>query len=317
MQFKTFGKTGWDVSVIGLGTWNIGNQWGEIDAVTAYATIHAAIDSGMNLIDTADAYGIPVGLSEQRLGQALGGLRHRLYVVSKVGNWARRAGHPLSFSAPEHVRLCIHASLGRLRTDYLDVSLCHEANLGDPSVYLEGFEQLVAEGSIRAYGISTNSLEVLKRFNVNGTCSVVQVDYSLLNRAPEAEFLPYCQEQNIGVMIRGPLAKGLLSGRYSADSTFSDTVRAGWNDEGAARDKFIEQVGQVDKLKRLVEPGQAMVTTALRYTFSHPAVTTAIPGAKSPEQARMNAAAGDKMLSEEERARLVAGLEEDGGNDAL
>jgi len=305
MQFKPFGKTGWDVSVIGLGTWNIGNQWGEIDAMTAHATIHAAVDSGMNLIDTADAYGIPVGLSEQRVGLALAGIRHRLYVVSKVGNWARRAGHPLSYSAPEHIRLCIHASLGRLRTDYLDVSLCHEANLGDPTIYLEGFEQLVAEGSIRAYGISTNSLEVLKRFNVNGTCSVVQVDYSLLNRQPEAAFLPYCQEHNIGVMVRGPLAQGLLSGHYSANSTFSDTVRQSWNEAGPARDKFLKQVGQVDKLKAVVAPGQAMVTTALQYTTSHPAIATAIPGAKSPEQARMNAAAGETLLSTAERTKLV------------
>ncbi|MCB0187668.1 MAG: aldo/keto reductase, partial [Caldilineaceae bacterium] len=306
---KTFGKTGWQVSTIGLGTWNIGNQWGEIDDVTAYATIHAAIESGMNLIDTADAYGIPYGLSEKRLGRALGGIRHQLYVVSKVGNWGRRMGYQLAYAHPDHVRLCIHASLGRLRTDYLDVSLCHESNLGDPTVYLEGFEQLVQEGSIRAYGISTNSLEVLKRFNVNGTCSVVQVDYSLLNRAPEAEFLPYCQEQNIGVMVRGPLAKGVLSGRYDAASTFTDTVRQGWNDEGAARDKFLEQVAQVDRLKQVVKPGPAMVTTALRYVISHPAIATAIPGAKSPEQARTNAAAGDTLLSAAECERLVNALQ--------
>ena len=125
MQYKPFGKTGWDVSVIGLGTWNIGNQWGEIDDVTAYATIHSAIDNGMNLIDTADAYGIPYGLSEKRLGRAIGGMRHQLYVVSKVGNWGRRAGYALTYTHPDLVRLCIHASLGRLRTDYLDVSLCH------------------------------------------------------------------------------------------------------------------------------------------------------------------------------------------------
>ena len=308
MQTKNFGKTGWQVSAIGLGTWNIGNQWGTVDDVTAYATIHAAIDSGMNLIDTADAYGIPVGLSEQRLGRALGGLRHRLYVVSKVGNWARRAGHALSFAAPEHVRLCIHASLGRLRTDYLDVSLCHEANLSDPTVYLEGFEQLVAEGAIRAYGISTNSLEVLQRFNRNGTCSVVQVDYSLLNRAPEADFLPYCQEQNIGVMVRGPLAKGVLSGRYDRNSTFTDTVREGWNAPGAAREQYLAQVAQVEKLSAVVQPGQAMVTTALRYVISHAAVSTAIPGAKSPEQARTNAAAGERLLSEAEQRQLVAAM---------
>jgi aryl-alcohol dehydrogenase-like predicted oxidoreductase len=308
MQHKPFGKTGWSVSTVGLGTWNIGNQWGEIDEVTAYATIHAAVDSGMNLIDTADAYGIPVGLSEQRLGRALAGLRHRLYLVSKVGNWARRAGHPLAYTSPEHVRLCIHASLGRLRTDYLDVSLCHEANLGDPTIYLEGFERLVAEGCIRAYGISTNSLEVLQRFNRDGTCSVVQVDYSLLNRQPEADFLPYCQEHNIGVMVRGPLAQGLLSGRYRADATFTDTVRAAWNEPGAARDKFLKQVAQVEQLKRVVEPGQPMVTAALRYVIAHSAVATVIPGAKSPEQAHMNAAAGETMLSAAECNELIAAL---------
>lgn len=308
MQYKPFGKTGWSVSAIGLGTWNIGNQWGEIDEVTAYATIHAAIAHGMNLIDTADAYGIPFGLSEQRLGRALAGIRHRLYVVSKVGNWARRWGQPLPYSHPDHVRLCIHASLGRLRTDYLDVSLCHEANLADPTIYLEGFEQLVQEGAIRAYGISTNSLEVLKRFNVNGACSVVQVDYSLLNRTPEADFLPYCQEHNIGVMVRGPLAKGVLSGRYDAASVFTDTVRGGWNDEGAARTQFLAQVAQVDRLKAVVNPGNDMVTAALRYTISHPAIAVAIPGAKSSDQAAMNAAAGERLLSEAERTLLVQAL---------
>jgi aryl-alcohol dehydrogenase-like predicted oxidoreductase len=308
MQYKMFGKTGWQVSAIGLGTWNIGNQWGEIDDVTAYATIHAALAQGMNLLDTADAYGIPYGLSEKRLGRALGGSRHQLYVVSKVGNWGRRLGQQLAYTHPDHVRLCVHASLGRLRTDYLDVSLCHEGNLADPTIYLEGFEQLVQEGCIRAYGISTNSLEVLKRFNGNGTCSVVQVDYSLLNRAPERDLLPYCQEHNIGVMVRGPLAKGVLSGRYDAASVFHDTVRQGWNDEGTARNQFLQQVEQVDRLKAVVQPGHAMVTAALRYVISHPVVSVAIPGAKSPEQARMNASAGQTLLTQAECAQLVNAL---------
>jgi len=309
MLYKTFGKTNWPISVIGLGTWNIGNQWGEIDDATAFATIQAAFDHGMNLFDTADAYGIPYGLSEQRLGRALGGRRHQVYVVSKVGNWGRRAGYPLAYSHPDHVRLCVHASLGRLRTDWLDVILCHEGNLADPSVYLEGFAALQKEGYIRAWGVSTNSLEVLKRFNGNGGCSVVQVDYSLLNRMPEAEFLPYCLENNIGVMVRGPLAQGLLSGRYAADAVFTDTVRKTWNQEGAAHEKFLQQVKQVEKLKGVLQPGAEMVTTALRYTFSHPAVTTAIPGAKSPAQAAMNAEAGSQMLSATELSTLGAALQ--------
>ena len=127
------------------------------------------------------------------------------------------------------IRVCVHASLHRLKTDWLDVVLCHEGSIADPSVYLEGFEILLKEGRIRAYGISTNNLDALKRFNINGSCSVVQVDYSLLNRQPEEEFLTYCHEHNIGVMVRGPLAKGLLSGRYDKSTKFTDSIRTAWH----------------------------------------------------------------------------------------
>ena len=213
MLYRAFGKTGMDVSVIGLGTWNIGNQWGEIDDATAWATIRAAYDNGVNLFDTAESYGIPNGLSEERLGNALAGIRHRVFVVSKIGNWGKRTGGGVPKNSVDMIRFCGHAQLHRLQTDWLDVVLCHEGDIEDPSIYLEGFEALKDEGRIRFYGISTNSLDVLKRFNANDTCSVVQVDYSLLNRAPEAAFLPYCQEHGIGVMVRGPLAKGLFSGQ--------------------------------------------------------------------------------------------------------
>ena len=98
---------------------------------------------------------------------------------------------------------------------------------------------MVEEGRLRYYGISTNSLEVLKKFNRHGTCSVVQVDYSLLNRQPEEEFLPYCEQEGIAVMVRGPLAKGLLSGRYDLDSVFADDVRAGFNRGEAGRARSL------------------------------------------------------------------------------
>src|SRR5690606_26590538 len=129
MQHKPFGKLGWPVSAIGLGTWNIGNQWGEIDDVTARATIRAGCDHGMNLFDPAESYGIPNGLSEMRLGQALAGIRHRVYVVSKIGNWGKRTGGGVPKNSVDMIRLCGHAILGRLHTDYLDVVLCHEGNI--------------------------------------------------------------------------------------------------------------------------------------------------------------------------------------------
>ena len=306
MQTKTFGITGWHVSAVGLGTWNIGNQWGAIDDATAWATIRAAYDQGMNLFDTAESYGIPNGLSEERLGVALAGIRQNVFVVSKIGNWGKRTGQGVPKTTVDMIRLCAHAQLHRLRTDWLDVVLCHENNLEDPTIYLEGFETLVREGRIRAYGISTNSLEVLKRFNVNGTCSVVQVDYSLLNRAPEAEFFPYCLEHSIGVMIRGPLAKGLLSGRYSTQTVFTDTVRAGWHSSDAEQEALMARLARVEELKKIAAPGAEMVTAALRFSFSHPAVSVTIPGAKSPEQAIMNAQAGARLLSAEEMTELQA-----------
>lgn len=306
MLYRPFGRLGWPVSAIGMGTWNIGNQWGQVDEVTAWATIRAAYDSGINLFDTAESYGIPNGLSEKRLGAALAGIRHNVYIVSKIGHWGERTGQAVPKTTPDMIRLCGHAILGRLQTEWVDVILCHEGDITDPSVYLEGFEALKAEGVLRAYGISTNDLEVLKRFNVNGTCSVVEMDYSLLNRTPEMDILPYCQEQGIAVLVRGPLAKGLLSAKYTMESTFEDSVRDRWNPGQPGRAQFEAAVKQVERLKTKIRPGEELVTSALRYVISHPANPVAIPGAKSPEQARMNAAAGERLLSPDELEQLRA-----------
>ncbi len=138
MFTKTFGKTGWQVTAIGLGTWNLGNQWGDIDDATSWATIRAAYEAGVNLFDTAESYGIPNGLSEERLGVALAGIRQNVYVVSKIGNWGKRTGQGVPLTTVDMIRLCAHAQLHRLRTDWLDVVLCHEGNIEDPSVYSGG-----------------------------------------------------------------------------------------------------------------------------------------------------------------------------------
>jgi aryl-alcohol dehydrogenase-like predicted oxidoreductase len=288
-----------------MGTWNIGNQWGDVDDATAFATVRTALEHGVNLFDTAESYGIPNGLSEERLGMALAGIRHQVHVVSKVGHWGGRTGQKVPITTVDMVRLCTHASLHRLRSDWMDVLLCHDGNIEDPSIYLEGLEDLKKQGLIRAYGISTNNVEVLKRFNANNTCSVVETDYSLLNRNAEAELLPYCQENGIAVLIRGPFAKGLLSGRYSADTVFTDSVRSRWHKDEAKQQKFQSEAGVVEKLKSTLRPGEEMITAALRFVLSHPVQPVAIPGAKSPEQMAMNAKAGDRVLSDEEKNKLI------------
>jgi len=309
MLYRPFGKTGWNISGVAMGTWNIGNQWGEMDDLTAWKTVRTAFEHGMNLFDTAESYGIPNGLSEERLGAALAGIRHRVFIVSKIGHWGKRTGQAVPKNTVDMIRLCAHASLHRLRTDWHDVLLCHEADLTDPTVYLESFDLLKKRGRLRAYGISTNDLDVLKRFNVNETCSVVEVDYSLLNRTPEDAFLPYCQEHDIAVLVRGPLARGLLSGKYTVDSVFTDTVRSAWNADPTQQQAYRQRIEQVEQLKRVVSAGDDMVTAALRYVISHPSMPVAIPGAKSPEQAIANARAGEKMLTADERTTLLNAMD--------
>lgn len=308
MLYRDFGKTGFQASAIGLGTWNIGNQWGHVDEETAITTVRSAVEQGINIIDTAESYGIPAGLSEERLGKALEGIRDRVYIVTKMGRWGRRSGQMVPITTTDMVRLCAHASLYRLKTDYIDVMLCHEGKLSDPKLaqtYLEGFEMLKQQGLIRTYGISTDRLDVLKLFNANDTCSVVEVDYSLLSRSPDKAFLPYCQEHGIAVLVRGPLHKGLLSGKYSSNTVFTDTVRSEWYKDERAKEKLARKLTKIDNLKVNVKPGEEMVTAALRFVTSHPIAPVAIAGAKSPEQVVINANAGSKMLSPQERAYLV------------
>ena len=131
MLTKSFGKLGWPVSAVGLGAWNIGNQWGEIDDATAWATVRAAYHAGMTLFDVAESYGFPNGLSEMRVGQALSGIRHNVILVSKIGNWGGRTGGAIPKTGVDSIRISGHAILGRLRTDWVDVILCHKGDLGD------------------------------------------------------------------------------------------------------------------------------------------------------------------------------------------
>ena len=304
MLYRAFGRTGWQVSAMGLGTWNIGNQWGPIDEATAWDTVRTAFDCGVNLFDAAESYGTPNGLSEERLGRALAGIRHRVFVVSKIGNWGARTGQGVPKTTVDMIRLCAHASLHRLRTDWHDVLLCHEGNIADPLIYLDAFAALVEEGRLRAFGISTDNLEVLQRFNARGDCSVVEIDYSLVNLQAEAELLPYCQEHDIAVLVRGPLAKGLLSGRYTKASVFTDEVRQPLNAGGPQRADFEAKLAHIERLAEVVAPGAAMVEKALQYVISHPAAPVAIPGAKSAAQARANAAAGARLLPADEMERL-------------
>ena len=303
MEYRRLGKTGWQVSTISMGCWGIGGQWGPVEEAEAIRTIHAALDLGVNLFDTADSYGL--GVSEELVGQALRDRRDGVYIATKVGNFARRANAPLSFATPHHVYLCCDASLGRMKIDTIDLYQCHLGDLADPTVFLEAFERLVERGKIRAYGISTNSLAVAQAFNRLGTCAVVQLNYSLLNPAAARDLLPWCAASDIGTLIRGPLAQGLLAGKFTAETRFDDSVRTGWN-EGAGREQFLRRLEQVEQVRFLARADRTLAQAALQWVLAHPAVSCAIPGAKSVAQVTSNAAAADGQLTEDDLARLAA-----------
>jgi myo-inositol catabolism protein IolS len=306
MLYREFGKTGWKVSAIGQGLWNIGNQWGEMDDAAAERIVREAFDHGMNLFDVAESYGDPNGLSELRLGNSLGGIRDEVYVVSKIGNWGKRTGQGVPMTTADMVRLCGHACAGRLKTDRIDLMLCHDGKIHDASVYIEGFERLREEGYIREYGISPSNFETLKRFNeqCDGKCAAVEIDYSLINTAPEDDMLPYCREHGIGVLVRGPMAMGLLGGKYDAETVFTDQVRAKFNRAEPGRKGFERNLAKIEKIKAALGAESDLVETALRYVISHPVAPVAIPGATTPEQVVANALAGEATLDDETLGKL-------------
>ena len=303
MKYRKFGKTGWEVSTIGMGCWGIGGQWGAVEERTAIATIERAVELGVNLFDTADGYGTEMGTSETLVGKALSPYRDKVYIATKVGQWARRFGHSFSYTHPSHIQVCCDASLYRLKTDYIDFYQCHIGTLEEPDVFLEAFDRLVQAGKIRAYGISTNAVEVVQRFNRDGNCAVCQLEYNVLNRRAEADLLSYCQENEIGTLIRGPLARGVLTGKFDVNWTFSDQLRKAWND-GPARERFHRHVETVEKLKFLVHEQRDMAQVALQFALAHPGVTCAIPGAKSIEQIEANATAAEGELSEDDLRKI-------------
>ena len=305
MKYRKFGRTGWNISTIGMGCWGIGGQWGAVEERTVSATIARAVELGVNLFDTADGYGAETGMSEELVGTALAPNRHKVHISTKVGQWSKRFGHPLSYRHPSHIQLCCDASLYRLKTDYIDLYHCHVGDLEEPDIFLEAFEKLLQAGKVRAYGISTNSVEVVRRFNQDGNCAVCQFDYSILNRRPEESLMSFCVDNSIGTMIRGPLARGVLTGKFDLNSTFDDQVRASWN-EGRSRERFLRKLQTVENLKFLVNERRNMAQVALQFLLSNPGVTCVIPGAKNVEQIEVNCSAADNELSEDELRRIDA-----------
>ncbi|MFX3625028.1 MAG: aldo/keto reductase [Ectobacillus sp.] len=299
MEYRTLGKSGIQVSEIGFGAWAIGGDaWGPVDDQQSLKAMERAFELGVNFFDTADVYGD--GRSEKLAGELIRHKREQIVLSTKGGLLGHTRKPEPIYGRPEKVIQAFENSLKRLGTDYIDVYFCHiwwhvEQ---ETEAFLEAFAKLKKDGKVKAVGVSTDNFAYLQTFNRNRTVDVLQVDYSISNREAEKELLPYCQEENIGVVVRGPLQKGLLTGKFTKDTIFTgNDVRQHWE-----RKWFEEQVEKVEQLRNLEKDGRTLGQLALQFVLSHPAVSTAIPGAKTEAQAEGNVEASGKALSDEELA---------------
>jgi aryl-alcohol dehydrogenase-like predicted oxidoreductase len=315
MQYRTLGNTGLTVSEVGFGAWAIGGPaelegiqlgWGEADDATSVRAVHAALDAGVTFFDTADIYGL--GHSEELLGQALGRRRKEVVLATKVGNRAGPDGEWEKDFSKEWILEAIDQSLARLKTDYVDLYQCHSAlELDDyTDETFEALEALKDAGKIRHYGVSVkqtaHSVPLLQH---RPEVEAVQVVYSILARAAEDELLPLARDSNVGIIARVPLASGFLTGKFRPDVTFpeNDHRHRSYPPEKARR--IVEHV---EKLRFLERDGRkSLAQAAIQFCLSDPAVSTVIPGARTPEQARDNAAASDgELLTADELERIRA-----------
>ncbi len=305
MEYRQLGKSDLRVSEIGFGAWAIGGDaWGPVEDTNSIAAMEQALERGINFIDTADVYGN--GHSETLVAKVLQGRRDQIIVATKgglMGHHRDPQREPVYDSPGEVVAAC-EASLRRLGTDYIDVYFCHIwwDKPEETEAFMQAFERLKREGKVRVTGVSTDDFDYIKHFNSEGGVDVVQVEYSILNRKAERQIFPYLQEHQIGAVIRGPLQKGLLTGKFTPDSRFPEgDVRHDWPNQSWYR----ESLATVENLRTLERSDQTLGQLALRFVLSHPAVTVAIPGAKTPEQVDANAAASVRpLLTPEERQRI-------------
>ncbi len=299
MQRVTLGQSGLSVSPIAFGTWQLSPRfWGEPSKDRAVAAMRGAFENGVNFFDTADAYGD--GYAETVLGDAIRHLpRDELVIATKVFNHYKPDGSRYPDLSPDHVRKRCEASLERLAVETIDLYLLHFYDqLAPLADVAEALSRLRDEGKVRAIGLSNHNVEQVRAQRRFGPYSVVQPPYSLIDPGIESDLLPYCQGENIGVMVYSPMHKGLLSGKYTGSEKFDDFRRFHPDFQG---ERFRELCDAVQSLRLIA--GQYDLTVyqlVLAVTLMHPAIHVAVCGIKTPEQIAEAASAAGRTISRED-----------------
>ncbi|MCB2177307.1 MAG: aldo/keto reductase [Actinomycetales bacterium] len=301
MEKRVLGRTGREVSVIGLGCWQLGADWGDVSEDAAMAILDAAVDSGVTFLDTADVYGD--GRSERLIGRLLAqrGPDAGLMVATKLGR--RAAPHVASAYTLDRFRVWADRSRENLGMDTLDLVQLHcppTEVFRQDDVY-DALDTLVDEGVMKAYGVSVETSEEALTAIARPNVASVQIILNIFRRKPLEEALPAAVEAGVGVIVRVPLASGLLSGKFDASTTFAADDHRSYNRHGEAFDvgetfagvPYEVGVAAAAEVAKLTPEGATTAQLALRWIVDQPGVTTVIPGASRPEQARGNAAAAD------------------------
>jgi aryl-alcohol dehydrogenase-like predicted oxidoreductase len=302
----TLGMTGLDVSRICFGTWQLGSDWGSFEEQEAIGAIRRARELGIDFFDTAQAYGW--GESERLLGRALADElrsdRDALVIATKGG--LRMDGNQLRRdSSPQWLREGVDQSLRELGVEHIDIYQVHWPDPDTPFAETAGaLQDLVDEGKIRHVGVSNFDAAQMAEFARTRPVETLQPPYHLFRREIEDEVLPYCREHDVGVLVYGPLAHGLLTGAIDEDTTFPEDDWRGESDlfQGEALKRNVEAVRRLDELAH--ESGRRVSQLALAWVLANPAVHVAIVGTRNADHIAESVEAADIELSDSDLARI-------------
>ena len=300
MHYHTFGRTGRTVSNIGFGAWQIGGSWGSVSEEDGRAALNAALDAGITFIDTADVYGD--GRSEKIIADVLaqrGG--DKPFIATKAGR--RLNPHVADGYTHENIEAFIDRSLANLKLECLDLLQLHcpPTDVFYRPEMFEALDAIKAKGKITDYGVSVEKVEeALKAIEYPDVASI-QIIYNIFRQRPDSLFFAEARKKDVAIIIRVPLASGLLSGKITRDTVFDKEDHRNFNRNGEAFDvgetfagvPFDVALDAVEEVRKHVPEGATMAGFALRWILMHEAVSVAIPGARNSQQAKANAAASD------------------------
>jgi aryl-alcohol dehydrogenase-like predicted oxidoreductase len=300
MRYRKFSNLGWDISEIGLGCWGIGGSWGEVSEKDAREVLKVALDKGVNFFDTSDMYGD--GRSERFLAEIIKSTSQKIYVTTKLGRRVRGTNYPRGYKH-EPMEEFIDRSLINLGIDCIDLLQLHcpPSEICSKKETYEKMDAIVKKGKIAHYGVSVHKLsdamEAIQFSNVKS----IQIVFNIFRQKPAESFLKEAKKKNIGIIVRGPLASGLLTGTINQETKFAENDHRNYNINGEAFDvgdtfsgvNFRKGLAAVEKLKDLIPNNFSLTDLALKWILMHDEVSVVIPGATNKSQVQTNAQVTD------------------------